>query len=144
MSTPQSQWCFSPCSNPDLETPYSSCNHSWRENDERIDPRIRAFFRSVPWRVQSDDSQWVPLLNGDVVGGGEGLAPSAGLRISKERIVSTPDGNTIPLSVMIPESASDTNRLPCIVYCHGGGMSHYSWLVLIVFSLLDIYNSNIH
>lgn len=133
MAAPQSEWCLSPCANPDLETPYSSCNHTWREEDERIDARIRAFFQTVPWRVQSDDAQWVPLLNSNAIAGGEDLASSTGLRIVKQRIVSTPDGNTIPLSIMSPESASATNLLPCIVYCHGGGMSHYSWSVVMIY-----------
>ena len=127
MAAPPESWCFKPCTNPDLETPYSSKNHTWRDDNERIDPRIRKFFKALPWRVQSDDSLWVPVLNSTALAGGEELASSEGLRISKERIISSPDNNTIALSVMIPESASESNLLPCVVYCHGGGMSHYSW-----------------
>mmetsp|Transcript_6291 Transcript_6291/g.10277 ORF Transcript_6291/g.10277 Transcript_6291/m.10277 type:complete len:176 (+) Transcript_6291:36-563(+) len=130
MAAPSEWWCFKPCSNPDLETPYTSRNHRWREDNEHIDPRIRSFFKALPWRIQSDDAQWVPLLNSDALAGGESLASSEGLKISRERIVSVPDDNSISLSVMIPDCASSSNLLPCIVYCHGGGMSHYSWYVL--------------
>lgn len=132
MAAPPESWCLKPCSNSDLETPYTSKNHSWREDDDRIDSRIRHFFKSLPWRVQSDDSTWVPLLNSDILAGGESLASSIGLRIFTERILSSPNNNSIPLSIMIPDCASSANKLPCVVYCHGGGMSHYSWWVCLL------------
>lgn len=45
--------------------------------------------------------------------------PDAGLRIYRESIVSEPDGNTIHLQIIRP----DTDEiLPCVYYIHGGAM----------------------
>jgi acetyl esterase len=49
--------------------------------------------------------------------------PSAGLRVSKEQLVSEPDGNTINVQLIRP----DTDEvLPCVYYIHGGGMQSLS------------------
>jgi acetyl esterase/lipase len=50
----------------------------------------------------------------------ETIAPSAGLRISTERVVSAPDGNTINIQFIRPDHAA---RVPCVYYIHGGGMT---------------------
>jgi acetyl esterase/lipase len=53
----------------------------------------------------------------------EEVAPSTGLSITTREIVSSPDGNTIKLQVIRPES---DERLACIYYIHGGGMTSLS------------------
>jgi acetyl esterase/lipase len=50
----------------------------------------------------------------------ETIAPSAGLRISTERVVSDPDGNLINIQFIRPDNAA---RVPCVYYIHGGGMT---------------------
>lgn len=50
----------------------------------------------------------------------EDVTPSKGLRITSESLVSHPDGNTIKLQIIRP----DTDEvLPCVYYIHGGGMA---------------------
>ena len=53
----------------------------------------------------------------------ETRAPSKGLKIRKETILSAPDGNSINLMIVEPEIRP---AAPCIVYFHGGGMMHFS------------------
>ena len=50
----------------------------------------------------------------------EAVAPSAGLTISTETFLSQPDGNTIKLLLIRPQSDAP---LPCVYYIHGGGMA---------------------
>jgi acetyl esterase/lipase len=49
----------------------------------------------------------------------EEVAPSRGLRITTERFVSQPDGNTIQVQLIRADSAEVQ---PCVYYIHGGGM----------------------
>jgi acetyl esterase/lipase len=49
----------------------------------------------------------------------ESVAPSAGLRITTETFTSSPDGNTIKIQYIRPDTAE---RLACVYYIHGGGM----------------------
>ena len=53
----------------------------------------------------------------------EEIAPSDGLSISTRKITSEPDGNTIHIQFIRPESAEP---LPCVYYIHGGGMKELS------------------
>ncbi len=53
----------------------------------------------------------------------EEAAPSAGLRVHSEKVVSEPDGNTINLQVIRPDS---DETLACVYYIHGGGMASLS------------------
>jgi acetyl esterase/lipase len=53
----------------------------------------------------------------------EEAAPSAGLRVHTEKIVSEPDGNTINLQVIRPDT---DETVPCVYYIHGGGMASLS------------------
>lgn len=53
----------------------------------------------------------------------EAAAPTAGLRIHVEQVVSQPDGNTINLRVIRPDTDA---VLPCVYYIHGGGMASLS------------------
>ena len=112
--------------NDDLNTPLSGTNHDWH-NDERIDPRIRSFFAELPFRVMADDGQFVALLDSDGLGGSDELAPTDGLDISRLSMTSSPDGNSVPVCVIQPSAYRERGqKLPCVVYYHGGGMSKYS------------------
>ena len=53
----------------------------------------------------------------------EKIAPSKGLRITTETFRSEPDGNTIKVQFIRPDTAE---RLPCVYYIHGGGMQSMS------------------
>ena len=50
-------------------------------------------------------------------------APSEGLEVTTERFTSEPDGNSVNLQVIRPES---DRPLPCVYYIHGGGMATMS------------------
>ena len=53
----------------------------------------------------------------------EAIVPSAGLRIETKSITSAPDGNTVDMQFIRP----DTDEiLPCVFYIHGGGMAFTS------------------
>ncbi len=103
--------------------------------DPRIDPRIKAMFGAVDFSIGPSVSSRDELLAEENSEAGkartaaikamfdafdnETVAPSAGLRISTENVGSEPDGNTINIRFIRP----DTNeRLPCVYYIHGGGM----------------------
>jgi acetyl esterase/lipase len=49
----------------------------------------------------------------------EQIAPKTGLDIRTETITSQPDGNSINLQIIRPQTAE---TLPCVYYIHGGGM----------------------
>lgn len=49
----------------------------------------------------------------------EAITPSEGLTISTREIPSQPDGNTINLQIIRPDTEE---ALPCVYYIHGGGM----------------------
>ena len=49
----------------------------------------------------------------------EDAAPSAGLRVHSEKVVSEPDGNSINLQVIRPDH---DETVACVYYIHGGGM----------------------
>ena len=53
----------------------------------------------------------------------EQAAPSAGLKVTTETIVASPDGNKINLRIIRPDS---DEVLPCVYYIHGGGMAVWS------------------
>ncbi len=53
----------------------------------------------------------------------EEAAPSAGLRVHTEKIQSEPDGNTINLQVIRPDTEE---TVACVYYIHGGGMASLS------------------
>jgi acetyl esterase len=108
--------------------------------DPRIDPRIKAVFGSVDFLSAGGDvaSRDVLLAEANSEAGkrqaaaltamldasdDETVAPSAGLSIRTERVVSAPDGNTINIQFIRPDSAA---RVPCVYYIHGGGMTMMS------------------
>lgn len=105
----------------------------------RLDPRLAAFLQMLPPTTTTDVSSREELLERvstpegrqmvDMMAASmemldnEVLAPSAGLRITEEHITSSPDGNTIQLRVIRPDS---DEVLPCVYYIHGGGMASMS------------------
>jgi acetyl esterase len=107
--------------------------------DPRIDPRIKAMFGVMDFPSQGDVASREALLaeqNTDAARAmAEGLqrmlngldrediAPSTGLRVSTERLQSTPDGNWINIQFIRPDTQ---DPLPCIYYIHGGGMQSLS------------------
>jgi acetyl esterase/lipase len=109
-------------------------------NDARIDPRIKAVFGQAPdperlgdvasrealiaeeqtdaakQRVAALEMMFKMCDNEDV-------APSKGLKITTETFRSEPDGNSIKIQYIRPDTSE---RLPCVVYLHGGGMQYFS------------------
>ena len=105
--------------------------------DPRIDPRIKAIFGAMPdLSPPSDAATREELLaqenspealaqaaNWKVMGDAidnETVAPSAGLCVRTEQLVSAPDGNMINIQFIRPDT---DERLPCVYYIHGGGMA---------------------
>jgi acetyl esterase len=107
--------------------------------DIRLDPRLKAMLAGIPLETGSDVDSRETLLaeeNSDEARkqaelfksfmdlcDTEEAAPSAGLRVHTERVVSAPDGNTINLQVIRPDN-DDT--VACVYYIHGGGMTSLS------------------
>ncbi|MGB0112484.1 MAG: alpha/beta hydrolase [Ilumatobacteraceae bacterium] len=105
------------------------------ENDARLDPRVKAALRNVPVNSASDiDSRELLVEISNTPKAlelaakmeelyshfdSEEIAPTAGLTISTREFTSSPDGNTIKVQFIRPESDAP---LPCVVYIHGGGM----------------------
>jgi acetyl esterase/lipase len=108
-------------------------------DDPRIDPRIKALLgalaiptaKSVANREElleqaasAESKAAVAALRGFLeMCDNEDIAPSSGLTISTREFVSEPDGNTIKIQLIQPESAKP---LPCVYYIHGGGMQAMS------------------
>jgi acetyl esterase/lipase len=53
----------------------------------------------------------------------EEVAPSTGLSVTTREVISSPDGNVIKLQIIRPDN---DERLACIYYIHGGGMTSLS------------------
>ena len=107
--------------------------------DPRIDPRIKAVFQ-LPDPPPVGDIASREALLGEAnspealareqamntfldMCDNEASAPSAGLKISTESFVSAPDGNTIKMQIIRPDTPQ---RLACAYYIHGGGMQTMS------------------
>ncbi len=105
--------------------------------DPRIDPRLKEVFGGMELAVVGGDasSREELLAEANSEAGkaraeglkaflnsldNETIAPSAGLSIRTERVVSQPDGNTINIQFIRPDHAA---RLACVYYIHGGGMA---------------------
>lgn len=108
--------------------------------DPRIDPRIKAVF-VFPDRPPAGDIANREALLAEANSpaalaaekGFEALlsacdteanAPSAGLTVTTETFVSSPDGNTIKVQMIRPTGATEPQ--PCVYYIHGGGMQTMS------------------
>jgi acetyl esterase/lipase len=105
-------------------------------SDTRLDPRIRRLLGAIPFTAPVPDvasrDELLALENsaeGQARAAGfqmihtmmdtEANAPSAGLVIREETFRSEPDGNTVKINYIRPDTQE---RLPCIYYIHGGGM----------------------
>ena len=108
--------------------------------DPRIDPRLKAMFGAMDQlsgggnaasreeMLTEENSPAGKARAAALVGwlnsaNYEEIAPSAGLSIRTETLVSAPDGNTIKIQFIRPDNAT---RLPCVYYIHGGGMAAMS------------------
>ena len=107
--------------------------------DHRLDPRIRSLLSLIPPIAATDvDSrdELIAEANTDAAREArevfsafmdlcdtEEAAPSTGLRIYTEKIESSPDGNTINLQVIRPDT---DETVACVYYIHGGGMATLS------------------
>jgi acetyl esterase len=107
--------------------------------DPRLDPRIKAILSAVPPFEATDvDSRETLLAEADSDAARQAAelfrsfmnlcdtqecAPSAGLAVHTEKIVSAPDGNTINLQVIGPDT---DQTVACVYYIHGGGMTSLS------------------
>jgi acetyl esterase/lipase len=107
--------------------------------DVRLDPRVKAFLAGEDAEQESDVDSREALLaeanSAEALAGAESFrqfmerfdseeaAPSAGLRAHLETAVSQPDGNTINLRIIRPDT---DETLPCVYYIHGGGMGYLS------------------
>ena len=107
--------------------------------DSRLDPRIKAILAGLALEASGDVDSRDRLLaeaNSEEARreaeqfrafmemcDTEEAAPSAGLRVHSEKVVSQPDGNTINLQVIRRDS---DETLPCVYYIHGGGMASLS------------------
>ena len=108
-------------------------------NDPRIDPRIKAVMQAPDPEPTGDVASREELLAEEQTDAAkarvamlemmfktcdnEDVAPSKGLKITTETFRSEPDGNTIKIQYIRPDTSE---RLPCIVYLHGGGMQYFS------------------
>jgi acetyl esterase len=107
--------------------------------DPRLDPRIKAILSAVPSITATDvDSREMMVAEANSQTAREAaeafrslmdlcdteeVAPSAGLHIHTEQVVSVPDGNTINLRIIRPDTEE---ILACVYYIHGGGMASLS------------------
>jgi acetyl esterase len=104
--------------------------------DPRLDPRIRDMLALFPLPSEEDvasreellaDKELLALVEAstdifDTLDSEEN-APSAGLAIKSFDISSAPDGNTIKIQYIRPDT---DDELPCVYYIHGGGMQMFS------------------
>jgi acetyl esterase len=107
--------------------------------DIRLDPRLKPLLAGPPAESTGDIASREALLaEADTAAARqqaaefralsdlcdtEEAAPSAGLRVSTETVVSEPDGNTINLQVIRPDN---DETVACVYYIHGGGMASLS------------------
>ena len=108
-------------------------------DDPRIDPRIKATLGAMPIPEQqsvSDRDVLMKEVNQPealaaqqmLVGmldmlDSEEVAPSTGLDVSTIEFTSQPDGNTVKIQFIRPQT---DEALPCVYYIHGGGMQTMS------------------
>jgi len=104
-------------------------------DDPRIDPRLKTLLAAMqfpsPKNVASREEILEQANSEEAVAArqamqnfmemcdNEQIAPSDGLTIATHEFVSEPDGNTIKIQFIAPES---TEPLPCVYYINGGGM----------------------
>ena len=107
--------------------------------DVRLDPRLKTLLAGMATEAQGDtDSRETLVAEASSPAARERAelfrsfmdmcdteetAPSAGLRVHTEKVVSEPDGNTINLQVIRPDN---DEAVACVYYIHGGGMAALS------------------
>jgi acetyl esterase len=107
--------------------------------DIRLDPRLKAILAGLPVESGRDVSSREELLTEENSAAAkqaaelfrsfmelcdtDEAAPSAGLRVHTEKVVSAPDGNSINLQVIRPDN---DETVACVYYIHGGGMAALS------------------
>jgi acetyl esterase len=107
--------------------------------DIRLDPRLKALLAGMPGEGGSDVDNRETIIaeaNTDEARAQaelfqgfmdmcdtEAAAPSAGLRVHTEKVISQPDGNSINLQVIRPDNDA---TVACVYYIHGGGMASLS------------------
>jgi acetyl esterase len=107
--------------------------------DPRLDPRLQALVGAMALPAGKDVASRDELVErantpeakaaGEALSGflnlcdTDAIAPSTGLTVDTHEFVSEPDGNTIKIQLIRPESAKP---LPCVYYIHGGGMQALS------------------
>ncbi|ODT86493.1 alpha/beta hydrolase [Phenylobacterium sp. SCN 70-31] len=107
--------------------------------DPRIDPRIKAIFglpdAAPQGDIESREALVAAVNTPQALAAEQALetlfsacdneqtAPSTGLRTWTETITSQPDGNSIRLQIIRPDTEA---VLPCVYYIHGGGMQSMS------------------
>jgi acetyl esterase len=106
------------------------------ELDNRLDPRIKAYFAGFDLgaakpNVSSREELLAQENSAEALAAlghigalfdamdNEDIAPSAGLTVRTETFASSPDGNTIKIQYIRP---ADEKSLPCVFYIHGGRM----------------------
>jgi len=108
-------------------------------DDARIDPRIKALMGAMPSvnpgdaknreQVVGEANSEAAVAAREALAGfmtmcdNEDVAPSAGLDISTHEFKSSPDGNTVQVQFIRPQT---DGPLPCVYYIHGGGMQSMS------------------
>ncbi|MDE3065319.1 MAG: alpha/beta hydrolase [Acidobacteriota bacterium] len=108
-------------------------------SDLRLDPRVRELLKMTPAETPTDVASREEILAETMTPealrelamvesftemcDSEEVAPSAGLRFHYVDVTSSPDGNSIKLQIVRP----DTNdEVACVYYIHGGGMATLS------------------
>jgi acetyl esterase/lipase len=108
--------------------------------DPRIDSRLKALFGAMPDSPNPGDVASRDALLAEfqteqakqlfaaqtamfAMMDDEKVAPSKGLKVSRATFASEPDGNTVTVQVIRPDTAE---RLPCVYYMHGGAMQFWS------------------
>ncbi len=108
-------------------------------NDPRLDPRVKNMLALLPTLPMGDVASRDEMLaeaNSDEFKAmtanfkmfmdacdTDAVVTSAGLRTTEHQLVSQPDGNTINLRFIRPDT---DETVPCVYYIHGGGMSTLS------------------
>jgi acetyl esterase len=110
------------------------------DKDERLDPRAREFLMLLPsGELRPDVASRDELVAEASSEEGVALAatflelsqamddvhfaPREGLRFANHSVVSVPDGNTVNLQFVRPDSK---DQVGCVYYIHGGGMAAMS------------------
>ncbi len=108
-------------------------------DDPRLDPRIKAMLGAMvipEIKSVASREELLEQANGEQAKNAvaalkafmemcdnEAIAPSTGLTIATHELTSEPDGNTIKIQLIQPESPEP---MPCVYYIHGGGMQTMS------------------